>query len=169
MIVVLMGVSGSGKTTVGRALAAALGSAFIEGDAFHPAANVEKMRRGEPLGDADRWPWLKALAAELARHAGHGEGAVLACSALRRSYREVLAAPCPGLRFVHLDGDKALIERRLRARTGHYMPAGLLASQYAVLEPPAADEPGFRVDVNAAPEAIVALILERLVVAFPAA
>lgn len=162
MIVVVMGVAGSGKTTVGERLARALGAAFIEGDAYHPPENVEKMRRGVPLADADRWPWLRALARELAARGARGEDVVLACSALKRAYRQVLGEGGDGLCFVHLDGAPELIGERLRARAGHYMPASLLQSQFAALEPPAADEPALRVDSAASPDEIVAALLPRL-------
>lgn len=162
MILVVMGVSGAGKTTVGRALSEALKAEFIEGDAFHSAANVEKMRRGEPLDDADRRPWLQALAAELARRARRGNGAVLACSALKRAYRTVLRSGVPELRLVYLEGPMALIRQRLEARGGHYMPPGLLDSQLAVLEPPGANEPCLRVDVGSEPAQIVQAVLAGL-------
>ena len=139
MIVVVMGVSGSGKTVVGQALAAALGWPFIEGDDYHPPANVAKMAAGTPLTDADRGPWLDRLAAEMAAILGRGGHAVLACSALRQSYRDRLAraARTPGdVRFVHLKSDYATIAARLAARRHRYMPASLLASQFATLEEP---------------------------------
>ena len=140
MIVVVMGVSGCGKTVVGQALAAALGWPFIEGDDYHPAENVAKMAAGTPLTDADRWPWLDRLAAEMAAILARGGHAVLACSALRQSYRDRLAraAKAPGdVRFVHLRGDYATIAARLATRQHRYMPASLLASQFASLEEPA--------------------------------
>lgn len=136
------GVSGSGKTTVGEALAERLGWEFLEGDDFHPEANVEKMRRGEALDDADRDPWLDRLHAAIVERVAAGKPAVLASSALKRRYRERLREGLdPGaVRFVHLDVDRATLERRLRERRGHYMPPSLLDSQLADLEPPAADE-----------------------------
>lgn len=161
MIVVVMGVSGAGKTTIGSRLAEALGAAFVEGDAFHPPANVAKMRAGVALTDEDRRPWLAALAEALARHRARGEDVVLACSALTRRYRAALRAG-PEAIFVHLDGAPDLIAARLRARPDHYMPASLLASQLAILEPPGADERGCRIDAALAPEEIVALLLGRL-------
>jgi gluconokinase len=159
MVIVLMGVSGAGKTTVGRLLAEALGAEFAEGDAYHPPENIEKMRRGIPLEDEDRWPWLQILVAQIDRWLAAGTTVVLACSALRQSYRDVLAQGRPGVRFVHLEGDRALIRRRLDARRGHYMPAILLDSQFAALEPPA---DAITVNVTGAPEAIVAEIVRHL-------
>jgi gluconokinase len=148
MIVVVMGVSGSGKTTLGRALARELGAEFLEGDRFHPEANVAKMSRGEPLSDADRWPWLDRLAEELARVRKAGGNAVLACSALKRAYRDRLRKGAPELRLLFLKGDKALIQERLRARTQHFMPPGLLDSQFAALEEPDPDESPIVIDVT---------------------
>jgi gluconokinase len=164
MVIVLMGVSGAGKTTVGRLLAAALDAEFVEGDAYHPPANIEKMRRGIPLDDADRWPWLEILSAQIDRWLAAGSTVVLACSALKQRYRDVLAKGRPGVRFVHLEGDKALIRLRLDRRRGHYMPASLLDSQFAALEP-AAD--AITVDVAGTPEAIIATIIKRLGLAGP--
>jgi carbohydrate kinase (thermoresistant glucokinase family) len=148
MIVVVMGVSGSGKTTLGRALARELGAEFLEGDRFHPEANVAKMSRGEPLSDADRWPWLDRLAQELARVRKAGGNALLACSALKRAYRDRLRSGAPELRLLFLKGDKALIQERLRARTQHFMPPGLLESQFAALEEPGPDESPIVIDVT---------------------
>ena len=138
MIVVMMGVSGSGKTSVGRRVAEALGWPFIEGDDFHPPENVEKMRAGTPLEDADRWPWLDRLADEIAAIAARGGSAVVACSALKQAYRDRLAAKVPPgtVRFVHLAGTYDEIAARVAARKHRYMPASLLASQFATLEPP---------------------------------
>jgi gluconokinase len=158
-VIVVMGVSGSGKTTVGRLLADALGAEFAEGDAYHPPANIEKMRRGIPLEDADRWPWLHTLAAQIERWLAAGTMVVLTCSALKQRYRDVLAQGRPGVRFVHLQGDKTLIRDRLGGRRGHYMPATLLDSQFAALEPPG---DAITVDVAGTPEAIAATIIEDL-------
>lgn len=135
MIVVVMGVTGCGKSTVGAALARRLGCRFLDADDFHPPANVEKMRAGAALDDADRWPWLDTLARELRSAAGRGEIVVLACSALKAVYRERLAAAAP-IRFVHLTGDERTIAARLAGRAHRYMPASLLASQFAALEAP---------------------------------
>ena len=159
MVIVVMGVSGSGKTTVGQLLADALGAEFAEGDAYHPPENIEKMRRGIPLEDADRWPWLHTLAAQIDRWLAAGTMVVLACSALKQSYRDVLARDRPGVRFVHLQGDMALIRLRLDRRRGHYMPATLLDSQFAALETPG---DAITVDVAGTPEAITAAIIRKL-------
>ena len=140
MIVVVAGVSGSGKTTVGTLLAARLGWTFADGDGFHPAANVARMRAGLPLTDADREPWLAALTAWMDQQTAAGQSAVLACSALRRAYRDRIRAGAPGVRFVFLDGPAELIRARMSGRRGHYMPESLLASQLATLEPPGVDE-----------------------------
>ena len=136
MIVVVMGVCGCGKTTVGEALAAATGWPFFDADGFHPPANVAKMAAGVPLTDLDRAPWLDRLAAEMGAIERAGGSAVLACSALKAAYRERLAI-AGDVRFVHLKGDRATIASRVAARTGHYMPAALVDSQFAALEPPA--------------------------------
>jgi gluconokinase len=159
MVLVLMGVSGSGKTTVGKLLAEALGAEFVEGDTYHPPANIAKMRRGIPLDDGDRRPWLDALSAEIDRWLAAEKTVVLACSALKRSYRDLLARGHPEVRFVYLKGAEPLLRARLERRRGHYMPASLLASQLATLEEP---EDAITVDVSAPPEAIVADILRRL-------
>jgi len=136
MIVVVMGVCGSGKTTVGRALAASLQWRFVDADDFHPPANLAKMARGVPLADADRWPWLDRIVAELKVDARAGRHVVVACSALRQAYRDRLAQ-AGEVRFAYLKGDAASIEPRIAGRSGHFMPASLLASQFATLEEPA--------------------------------
>jgi len=155
----LMGVSGSGKTTIGQALAARLGWRFADGDDYHPPANVAKMRAGCPLDDADREPWLDRLNALLRHGAARREPVVLACSALRARYRGRLADRVPGLRMAWLDGDAALIGARVASRQHRYMPASLLASQFAALEAPA---DAWRIDVAQSPEAIVAELAARL-------
>lgn len=134
--VVVMGVSGCGKSSVGAALARRMGARFIDADDFHPPANVEKMRQGMPLDDEDRAPWLARLNAVLREHRDRGEPVVLACSALRARYREALADRLPELRFVHLSGSYELIEARLALRRHRYMPSSLLRSQFDALEPP---------------------------------
>lgn len=152
---VVMGVSGSGKSTIGTALAARFAVPFLEGDAFHPAANVSKMSAGIPLDDADRAGWLAALAAEIGQARARGTGLVLSCSALKRRYRDLLRAADPDLRFAHLAGERALIAARMRDRPGHYMPPSLLDSQLGILEPLQADEAGLTLDITLAPSALV--------------
>jgi gluconokinase len=159
VIVVVMGVTGVGKTTAGRLLAHALGCEFLDADDYHPAANVAKMRSGEPLTDADRAPWLARLNGVLTERAGRAESVVLACSALKTAYRDRLLAGIPDGRLVYLRGTKALIASRLAARRGHYMPPALLDSQFAALEEPT---DAIVVDVGPAPEAVAAAVLARL-------
>jgi gluconokinase len=159
MVIVLMGVSGSGKTTVGVPLAQALGGEFVEGDDYHPPANIAKMRQGIPLEDADRRPWLATLSAEIGRWLAAGRTVVLACSALKRSYRAILRDGRPGVRFVHLTGSAPLIRARLAGRQGHYMPASLLDSQLAALEEPL---DAIVVAIDRPPAEIVASILTAL-------
>jgi carbohydrate kinase (thermoresistant glucokinase family) len=147
---------------VGERLAARLGVAFVEGDRFHPPANIAKMSRGQPLDDSDRLPWLAALAAELDRARRAGVGLVLACSALRGFYRAILRGGHDDVAFVFLEGTPALVEDRLAARRGHFMPPALLASQFAALEAPDAGEHAIRVDVAAPPDAIVEAVVNKL-------
>jgi len=161
VIYVVLGVSGCGKSTVGRLLAEKLGLQYLEGDDFHPPENVARMAAGTALTDADRQGWLLALSKRLAQQRGQGRGAVLACSALKRSYRDVLRRGAPDLKLVHLHGDRDLLAKRIAARSGHYMPASLLDSQLATLEVPQADELAMLVSVDQRPEAIVAEILSR--------
>jgi carbohydrate kinase (thermoresistant glucokinase family) len=161
-VIVLMGVTGAGKTTVGELLAARLGAHFAEGDAYHPPANVAKMRGGTPLEDADRWPWLEAVRADMARWLEAGRTAVVACSALKRAYRDVLRRAGPGVRFVHLAGAAELIETRLAERRGHYMPPTLLPSQLATLEDPRGEPDVLQIGIEGTPEAIVERILDGL-------
>jgi carbohydrate kinase (thermoresistant glucokinase family) len=157
-----MGVSGSGKSTIGEALAARLGWRYEDGDTFHPPSNVAKMHAGHPLTDEDRWPWLRAIAAEIDRVCQNGEHVVIACSALRRVYRDVLTHGRKDVRLVFLDGSEPLIEDRLSHRKGHFMPPDLLASQFATLEPPGADEHAVRVSIDAPAEIIVDDIMKQL-------
>jgi gluconokinase len=146
-----MGVSGSGKTTVGRELAGRLGVDYAEADEFHPQANIEKMAAGHPLTDEDRWPWLDAIARWIGEH--EESGGVVTCSALKRTYRDVLTAGGPVF-FVHLTGSREVIAARLNARKGHFMPPALLDSQIADLEPLDPDEPGIVLDIDTTPEAL---------------
>jgi gluconokinase len=152
---VVMGVSGSGKSTVGEALARRLGWRFEDGDKFHPASNVAKMHAGIPLTDDDRWPWLKAIADEIDRGCESGSPAVVACSALKRAYREILVHGRCDVRIVYLRGDQPLIARRLALRKGHFMPPGLLTSQFQTLEPPGDDESVVAVSIDAPVDTIV--------------
>ena len=140
MIVIVAGVSGSGKTTVGALLAGRLNWRFADADQFHPAANIEKMRARIPLTDEDRWPWLRAIAAWMDERIARNESAVITCSALRRSYRDVLLAGRPEARMVFLSVDRDVTARRLAARHGHFFPEQLLGTQFDALEPPGPDE-----------------------------
>lgn len=160
MVLVVMGVSGSGKTTVARMIAARRGWSSAEGDDFHPQANVDKMAAGHPLGDADRWPWLERVAAWIDGRIAVGGDGVVACSALQRAYRDVLRRP--EVVFVHLTGGRAVLAERLRARHGHFMPAALLDSQLAALESLGPDEAGVTVDATRTPSEIVDEVLRVL-------
>ncbi|MGP4047374.1 gluconokinase [Streptomyces sp. 2A115] len=151
-VVVVMGVAGTGKTTIGPLLASRLGVPYAEGDDFHPEANIAKMTAGTPLTDEDRWPWLDAIG--VWAHGRAGLGGVVSSSALKRSYRDRLRAAAPGIVFVHLTGDRGLIEERMAHRQGHFMPTALLDSQFATLQPLQADESGVAVDVSGSPEEI---------------
>ena len=160
MIVLVMGVSGAGKSTIGRALADALEAAFLEADAFHSPANIAKMKSGIPLTDADRWPWLDAIGAALDRSVMKGGKVVLACSALNQAYRDRLLKDGGRRGFtVFLQGDPDLIAARLAGRSGHYMPPALLPSQLAALEPPA---DAIVADISEAPEVILRKVLAKL-------
>jgi gluconokinase len=150
---VVMGVSGSGKTTVAELIAAELGAEMLEGDRLHPPANVAKMRAGIPLEDSDRWPWLDAIGKLLQAARGEGRAVVVTCSALKRVYRQRLLAARPDLVFVYLKGSRALFEARVRARQHEYMPASLLQSQLATLEEPGEGEPVVAVDAALPPQA----------------
>lgn len=156
--VVVMGVAGSGKSLVGEALAKRLGWRFIEGDELHPAANVARMAAGRPLTDHDRQGWLDAIGARIAAAVAEGTGAVAACSALKRAYRERLRGWCSGIVFVHLDIDPETARSRVGARKGHFMPASLVDSQFATLEPPSEDEAALILDGTLPVEAIVARV-----------
>ena len=150
--VVVMGVSGSGKSTVGAALAGRLRVPFEDADDLHPSANIAKMSRGEPLDDADRYPWLELIGMWLVNHA---DGGVIACSALKRKYRDQLRHHCHDVVFLHLEGGRELIEKRQASRPGHFMPASLLTSQFQTLEPLAPDERGVVVEVAGSVDEIV--------------
>ena len=151
--IVVMGVSGSGKSTVGAALAQRLHVPFADADDFHPEANVAKMSAGQALNDDDRYPWLEAIGDWLADHCG--EGGVMSCSALKRAYRDQLRKHCPQVHFLHLSGSPEVIGHRQASRPGHFMPASLLASQFDTLEPLEADEHGVVIDVDQDIDAVV--------------
>lgn len=159
---IVMGVSGSGKTTIADALAATLSWRFVDGDAFHPAGNVAKMRAGHPLTDEDRRPWLNAIADEIERVCSADGHVIVACSALKRAYRDVLRRGRGDVRFVFLNGTPELVAARLARRKGHFMPPGLLASQFRALEPPGDGERAVTVSIDASVEAIVAGIVREL-------
>jgi gluconokinase len=160
--VVVMGVSGSGKSTVAEGLAQRLGWSLIEGDDLHPRANVDAMAAGRPLTDEERRPWLEAVGREIDRLTAGGASCVATCSALRRSYRDLLRAGRSGLAFCHVTADPRRLDDRLRHRSGHFMPASLLASQLALLEPLGADEAGITVSSDAEPAAVVDEVVARL-------
>ena len=159
---VVMGVSGSGKSTIAESLAQRLAWSFEDGDKFHPASNVAKMSAGHPLTDEDRWPWLQAIADEIDRVCKAGQHAVIACSALKRAYRDVLVHGRSDVRIVYLDGTEQLIAKRLNERKGHFMPPGLLASQFKTLEPPQRSEDPVTVSIDASVDAIVDDIVRQL-------
>ena len=158
-LVLVMGVSGAGKSTIGTLLAARLGVPFADADDFHPPANVAKMSAGQPLTDADRWPWLDAIGAWMD---GQAAGGIVTCSALKRSYRDRLRAGRPRVRLLHLAGDASLIGARQAARPDHFMPPSLMASQFATLEAPGPEEGAIILSVTPPPEAIVAAALAAL-------
>ena len=163
LAMVVMGVSGSGKSTVAAGIANALGLHFVDGDGLHPPENVARMRAGMPLRDEDRWPWLDRIGACLADSAQWPDGVAIACSALKRVYRDRIRTAAPGVRFVFLDGPAALIGARMAGRVGHYMPATLLESQLQTLEPPGTDEPdALRVSIEVPVDAVVAAALRSL-------
>jgi gluconokinase len=157
--IVVMGVSGSGKSTVGAALAQRLGVPFADADDFHPPANIAKMKAGIPLGDDDRYPWLEAVGGWLADHCG--TGGLMSCSALKRKYRDQLRKHCPQTEFVHLSGSPEVIAARQASRPGHFMPASLMASQFATLQPLEPDERGVTLDVSHDIDSIVESYLDQ--------
>jgi gluconokinase len=161
--IVLMGVSGSGKTAVGRHLSTELGLPFRDGDEFHPPANVAKMSSGVPLTDDDRWPWLDAIGKAIGEASRADRGIIVGCSALKRAYREhIIAAAGRPVLFVFLDGTRETLKRRLEGRKGHFMPPSLLDSQLATLEPPAREEGAIRISVEPPLDQVVADILAKL-------
>jgi carbohydrate kinase (thermoresistant glucokinase family) len=161
-VAVVMGVSGSGKTTIAALLAGRLRWEFEDGDGFHPAANIEKMHRGVPLTDDDRGPWLQAIAAWIDATRRAGRHGVVACSALKRRYRDVLVGERRDVRLVYLKGDETLVAQRIAARHGHFMPAALLHSQFEALEEPGPDENPIVVSIDARPGEIVSRITAQL-------
>ncbi len=166
--IVVMGVSGSGKSTVGERLASRLGWSYEDGDAYHPPGNVAKMHAGHPLTDDDRRPWLAAIAEAIDRRTAAGQPFVIACSALKRAYRDILVHGRDDVRIVYLKGSREVIASRLKARKGHFMPPDLLDSQFATLEEPACDEYAIAVDIDASVETIVDGIMRRLASPCPA-
>jgi gluconokinase len=158
--IVVMGVSGSGKTTVGTALAKRIGGVFLDADDFHPAANVHKMSQGTPLNDADRAPWLDIVGKEIRKRQGEGRTVVMACSALKRKYRERIRAEEPAAFFVLLTGTREELERRMQARHGHFMPASLLDSQLDTLEPLGSNEHGAAVNIHGSEQQVVDRVLD---------
>ena len=154
-----MGVSGSGKSVIGAALARALDIDFVEGDDYHPAENVKRMAAGIPLTDDDRVQWLRLLANRIREAKDAGTGLVVSCSALKRSYRDMLRAAAPELRLVFLKGERTLIAERLAGRRGHYMPPSLLTSQFATLEEPSPDEEAWVCDIRQSPQSLVAALV----------
>jgi gluconokinase len=159
---IVMGVSGSGKSTISDRLAERLNWIYEDGDRFHPASNVAKMSAGQPLTDEDRWPWLQAIADEVDRVCKAGEPAVIACSALKRAYREVLVHGRHDVRIIYLSGTEQLIANRLAERKGHFMPPGLLTSQFKTLEPPEPRENPVTVSIDASVDTIVDDIIRQL-------
>jgi gluconokinase len=160
--IIVMGVSGSGKSTIAAALARHIGFDCEDGDTYHPASNVEKMRAGIPLRDDDRWPWLKAIADDIDHRAAIGRPFVVSCSALKRAYRDVLVHGRSDVRLVYLKGTRDLIAERLALRKGHFMPPSLLHSQFATIEEPAPDENVVIVDINASVNQSVTAIVDQL-------
>jgi ribose 5-phosphate isomerase A len=161
-ILVIMGVSGSGKTTIAKVLAARLGWPFEEGDNLHPGSNIAKMKAGIPLTDADRQPWLVRVAAWIDRQRENGQPGIITCSALKRSYRDIVIGDRPGVRLVYLRGSRAVIAARLAKRKGHFMPASLLESQFATLEEPGSDENPLTVEIGGSSDETADEIIRRI-------
>jgi gluconokinase len=161
-VIVVMGVSGSGKSTIAAMLAHRLGWIYEDADWFHPQSNIDKMHHGEPLTDADRWPWLHAIADWIDATRASGNHGVIACSALKRAYRDILIGKRKDVDLVFLQGDRDLVARRVAARADHFMPPGLLDSQFAALEPPRADERPIVVSIVPRPREIVETIVQKL-------
>jgi len=162
LVIVLMGVSGCGKSTVGKELSRALGWPFRDADSFHPPANIAKMSRGTPLTDEDRWPWLDAIARWIDDRLARGGPGIVSCSALKRAYRERIIGARPHVALVYLEGDIGLITERLAKRTGHFMPPALVASQFEALEPPQPEERPVVVSIAQTPASIAATIVTKL-------
>jgi gluconokinase len=162
LVLVLMGVSGCGKSTTGAALSKRLGWPFRDADSFHPPANIAKMSRGVPLDDDDRWPWLAAIAQWIDARCAASQPAIVSCSALKRAYRSRIVGGRKGVRLVYLAGDMGLIGQRLQTRKDHFMPASLLESQFAALEEPGEDEQPLVVSIALSPQHVVDTIIERL-------
>lgn len=164
---VIMGVAGSGKTTTATQLSEHLGWIAAEADEFHSAANIEKMTSGVPLTDEDRWPWLSSITEWMSTQAQNGRCTIITCSALKRSYRQILAEAEGQVHFVHLHGEAVVLAERMQSRRGHFMPASLLPSQLSALEPLEADESGITVDILKSPARITEEILDRLLLKNP--
>jgi gluconokinase len=162
LVIVLMGVSGCGKSTVGGELSRLLGWQFRDADSFHPPANIEKMSRSVPLTDEDRWPWLDAIGGWIDERIARGEPGIVSCSALKRAYRARIGAKRQGVRLVHLLGSQDMIAARLAARTDHFMPPGLLASQFVALEEPGPEERALVVGIAMPPRYMASAIIEKL-------
>jgi carbohydrate kinase (thermoresistant glucokinase family) len=161
-VLIIMGVSGCGKTTIAELLSHELGWDYRDGDEFHPKSNVKKMHSGTPLTDDDRWPWLRAIAAWIDEKRNAGEHAIVTCSALKKSYRDILIGPRKDVGLIFLKGDEELIAQRLSKRHGHFMPKGLLRSQFQTLQEPGPDEHPITVSIEPTPDEITAAIMEKL-------